>query len=316
MRKAFVRIVATCLVPLTSCLLGSSIARADHDTPPREVWAPQVDAERLASTDAPDGMVWIPAGWFRMGSDRRADEDAGPQEQPQRWVYLDAFDIDRYEVSNVHYVRFVLATGMVWPAYWRADPFPEKIARHPVIGVTWQEADAYCRWARKRLPTEAEWEKAARGSDGRIFPWGNEPAGWQKSNIAHPGSKRGFKYPPLANVDRYDRGVSPYGVYQMAGNVAEWVNDWFDPEYYRQAPAFNPLGPPFGEDKVFRGGSWNEDPEVARSAGRGAGGLGHRSYLLGFRCAKTTVSGEQRLANSNPSVLIDRGQATSAEQAR
>jgi len=306
--KSIAASAAACLVSLTSCLIGSSIARADHDTPPRETWAPQVEAERLASAGAPDGMVRVPAGWFRMGSDRRVDEDAGPQEQPQRWVYLDTFDIDRYEVSNVHYLRFVLATGMAWPAYWRADPFPEKMARHPVIGVTWEQADAYCRWAGKRLPTEAEWEKAARGSDGRIFPWGNEPAGWQKSNIAHPGSKRGLKYPPLANVDRYDRSVSPYGVYQMAGNVAEWVNDWFDPEYYGQAPAFNPPGPPFGEDKVFRGGSWNEDPEVARSAGRGAHEPTYRNYLIGFRCAKTPASSGQRVAHSHGSVTSVKAQ--------
>ena len=89
-----------------------------------------------------------------------------------------------------------------------------------------------------------------------------------KSNIAHPGSKRGFKYPPLANVNRYDKGVSPYGVYQMAGNVSEWVADWFDPEYYQRSLSDNPTGPIAGELKVFRGGSWNEDPEVARSAGR------------------------------------------------
>ena len=221
-----------------------------------------------------------------MGSDPKVDRAAGPQEQPQRPVSLDAFEIDRYEVTNVHYLRFVLATGTAWPPFWMQDPFLEKMSSHPVIGVTWEEADAYCRWAGKRPPTEAEWEKAARGKDGRVFPWGNEPAGWMKSNIAHPGSKRGFKYPPLANVNRYDKGVSPYGVYQMAGNVSEWVADWFDPEYYQRTRSDNPTGPAAGELKVFRGGSWNEDPEVARSAGRNAGTPDHRSYLIGFRCAQ------------------------------
>ena len=120
-----------------------------------------------------------------------------------------------------------------------------------------------------------------------MFPWGNEPAGWIKSNIAHPGSKRGFKYPPLANINRYDKGVSPYGVHQMAGNVSEWVADWFDPEYYQRSLPDNPTGPVAGELKVFRGGSWNEDPEVARSAGRNAGTPDHRSYLTGFRCARS-----------------------------
>ena len=266
--------------------LGLGVADADHERPARQRWAPQLEAERLAVVDVPSGGVTIPAGWFKMGSDPKVDEDAGPQEQPQRWVYIRAFEIDRYEVSNVHYLRYVLASGVEWPPYWREAPFPEKMVRHPVMGVSWDDAAVYCRWVGKRLPTEAEWEKAARGADGRIFPWGNEPAGWGKSNIAHPGSKRGTKYPPLANIDRYDRGLSPYGVYQMAGNVSEWVSDWFDPEYYQQGTSFDPEGPVVGEQKVFRGGSWNEDPEVARSAGRGARLPHDHSYLTGFRCAR------------------------------
>ncbi|MBM4123616.1 MAG: formylglycine-generating enzyme family protein [Nitrospira sp.] len=272
---------------LASSLIAISSLQADHDTILHDPWEPQIEAERLAAQDVPEGMVPVPAGWFPMGSDHYKDVDAGPQEQPQRWVYLDAFDMDRYEVSNIHYLRFVLATGAAWPSFWKQAPFQEKIAFHAVIGVSWVEADAYCRWAGKRLPTEAEWEKAARGTDGRLFPWGNQPAGWLRSNIAHPGSKRGVKYPPLANVERYDRGVSPYGVYQMAGNAAEWVADWFDPEYYQYGTGFNPTGPEFGEDRVYRGGSWNEDPEVARSAGRGAKPPDHRSYLIGFRCARS-----------------------------
>jgi iron(II)-dependent oxidoreductase len=237
--------------------------------------------------EVPGGMVLVPAGEFLMGSDPHRDRAAGPQEQPQHRVFLDAFKIDRYEVSNVEYLRYVLATGADWPQFWRGKPFADKMALHPVINVSWEEADAYCRWVGKRLPTEAEWEKAARGDDGRMFPWGDEPAGWIKSNIAHPGSKRGAKYPPLANIDRYDKGVSPYGVYQLAGNVSEWVSDWFDPEYYRRSPDRNPQGPERGDLKVFRGGSWNEDPEVARSAGRNGGEPARRSYLTGFRCAQS-----------------------------
>lgn len=232
-----------------------------------------------------------------MGSDPRKDRAAGPQEQPQHEVYLDTFRIDRFEVSNLDYLRFVLGTGADWPKFWRENPFSEKAALHPVINVSWHEADAFCRWASKRLPTEAEWEKAARGVDGRIFPWGNEPAGWIKSNIAHPGSKRGFKYPPLANINRYDKGASPYGVYQMAGNVSEWVSDWFDPEYYRHSHDKNPQGPMAGELKVFRGGSWNEDPEVARSAGRNGGPPDRESYLTGFRCAQSAGDGNAEVSN-------------------
>jgi len=277
-------------------------ARADHESsvqPP--LWAPRDEAERLGAMEVPGGMILVPAGSFLMGSDPRKDRAAGPQEQPQHQVYLDVFKIDRFEVSNVEYLRFVLGTGADWPKFWRENPFPEKAALHPVINVSWYDADAFCRWAGKRLPTEAEWEKAARGVDGRIFPWGNEPAGWIKSNIAHPGSKRGFKYPPLANINRYDKGASPYGVYQMAGNVSEWVSDWFDPEYYRQGQDKNPLGPKNGVLKVFRGGSWNEDPEVARSAGRNGGLPDRESYLTGFRCAKSEDdgSGEASIVDQN-----------------
>ncbi len=280
--------VLSCLLPLASCLVAWSVAHANHESskqPP--LWTPLDGPERLAAMDTPGGMVSVPAGWFLMGSDLKVDRAAGPQELPQHRVYLDAFEIDIYEVTNVDYLRFVLATGADWPQFWRESPFPEKAALHPVINVSWLDADAYCRWTGKRLPTEAEWEKAARGEDGRVFPWGNEPAGWIKSNIAHSGSKRGFKYPPLANVNRYDRGVSPYGVRQMAGNVSEWVSDWFDPEYYQRGHNDNPRGPETGDLKVFRGGSWNEDPEVARSAGRNGGEVDRRSYLTGFRCARS-----------------------------
>ncbi|WP_447972375.1 formylglycine-generating enzyme family protein [Nitrospira sp. Kam-Ns4a] len=275
--------VAACLLAILPS--GSGLASHDRPTWP-PLWTPLVEVERLAAMEAPEGMVPVPAGWFLMGSDPRQDPDAGPQEQPQHWVYLDAFEIDRFEVTNVHYLRFVLATGAAWLPYWTGEGFPEVRAWHPVIGVSWYEADAYCRWVGKRLPTEAEWEKAARGVDGRRFPWGNQPAGWGRSNIAHAGTKRGLRYPPLANVNRYERGVSPYGVYQMAGNVAEWVADWFDPAYYRHSPISNPRGPAQGTDRVVRGGSWHEDPEVARSAGRGAVAPEHRSYLIGFRCAR------------------------------
>ena len=286
------------------CLTGVP-AIANHESskqPP--LWTPLDEAERLATIEVPEGMVLVPAGWFLMGSDPNKDRAAGPQEQPQHQVYLDAFQIDLYEVSNVDYLRFILATRADWPPFWREQPFPEKMARHPVINVSWQEADTYCRWAGKRLPTEAEWEKAARGVDGRIFPWGDEPAGWIKSNIAHSGSKRGFKYPPLANVNRYDKGVSPYGAYQMAGNVSEWVADWFDPEYYRRGTNHNPKGPGSGNIKVFRGGSWNEDPEVARSASRNAGEPDRKSYLTGFRCAKSGKSYQPSAISYQPTPTL------------
>lgn len=269
------------------CFVMSAVALADHEASKQpDLWIPLDEAERLAIMEVPGGMVLVPEGPFLMGSDPHKDRAAGPQELPQHEVHLDAFWIDRYEVSNVNYLLFVLGTGAEWPQFWRERPFSEKIALHPVINVSWYESEAYCRWSGKRLPTEAEWEKAARGENGPVFPWGDEPAGWIKSNIAHAGSKRGFKYPPLANIYRYEKGISPYGVYQMAGNVSEWVSDWFDPHYYQRGVNMNPKGPETGEMKVFRGGSWHEDPEVARSAGRNAGLPERKSYLTGFRCAR------------------------------
>jgi iron(II)-dependent oxidoreductase len=262
-------------------LVSSTAVRADHLSPKHDPWAQPWEMERLALLEVPEGMVPVPGGPFLMGSDPKMDRAAGPQEQPQRPVSLEAFEIDRYEVTNVHYLRFVLATGTTWPPFWMQDPFLEKMASHPVIGVSWEEANAYCRWVGKRLPTEAEWEKAARGRMGDFNRPGDE-------NIAHPGRSAGSNI-RLANVNRYDKGVSPYGVYQMAGNVSEWVSDWFDPEYYQRNLSDNPTGPATGELKVFRGGSWNEDPEVARSAGRNGGTPDRRSYLTGLRCAKSAL---------------------------
>jgi iron(II)-dependent oxidoreductase len=243
-------------------------------------------------------MVTVPAGWFLMGSDPKVDRAAGPQELPQHRVYLDAFEIDRYEVSNVEYLRFVLATGATWPRFWREEPFPEKMARHPVINVSWAEADAYCKWAGKRLPTEAEWEKAARGEDGRIFPWGSESAGLTRANFGRTGlsgpvrdrPERLLLYPPLISVDKYENAVSPYGLHQTIGNVAEWVADWYDPDYYKVAPDRNPQGPATGTQKAFRGGGWMDSTTTMRVAMRNGTDPTTKINWLGFRCAKSVES--------------------------
>ena len=225
----------------------------------------KIAAERV-KLPAKDEMVRIPAGWFLMGSDKKVDRSAYQPEFPQRKVYLDAYDIDKYEVTTVQYLKFVLATDRPPLLDWQYDGgnFQESMASHPVMHVSWHDADAYCKWAGKRLPTSAEWEKAARGEDGRIYPWGNQPAGLSRANFGRTGlsgpvrdrPERLLLYPPIISVDKYENAVSPYGVYQMSGNVAEWTADWYDPNYYKAAPDRNPKGPERGTQKAFRGGGW------------------------------------------------------------
>jgi formylglycine-generating enzyme required for sulfatase activity len=216
-------------------------------------------------------MVLVPAGEFWMGSDESADE------QPRHRVGLDAYYIDKYEVTNAFYKRFMEATGRAAPGYWNNTSFNGE--SQPVVGVSWHDADAYCKWAGKRLPTEAEWEKAARGTDGRKYPWGEQ---WDSSR-ANAGDKLGKTAP----VGSYPSGASPYGVHDMAGNVWEWVADWYDKDYYKRSPERNPTGPDSGWNKVLRGGSWYDDPFFAlRTASRGNVTPVLRNDLIGFRCAR------------------------------
>jgi iron(II)-dependent oxidoreductase len=261
-------------------------------------WTPE--GKRLAAQrvtlPAKDEMVRIPAGWFLMGSDKKVDKLAYQTEVPQRKVYLDAYEIDKFEVTTVQFLKFVLATNRPPLIDWRYDGgnFQESMASHPVMHVSWYDADAYCRWAGKRLPTEAEWEKAARGTDGRIYPWGNQPAGLSRANFGRSGlsgpvrdrPERLMLYPPIISVDKYDNGVSPYGVYQMAGNVAEWVADWYDKDYYKHAPERNPKGPDTGTQRGFRGGGWIDSTPSVRAAQRNGTDPNTKMNWLGFRCAR------------------------------
>jgi sulfatase modifying factor 1 len=261
-------------------------------------WTPEgkkVAAVR-AKLPAFDDMVKIPAGWFLMGSSKKVDHSAYPPELPQRKFWVDAYEIDKFEVTTVQLLRFVLATNRPPLLDWRYDGgnFQEAMASHPVMHVSWYDADAYCRWAGKRLPTSAEWEKAARGEDGRIYPWGNQPAGLSRANFGRTGlsgpvrdrPERLLLYPPIISVDKYENGVSPYGVYQMAGNVAEWTADWYDANYYKTAPDRNPKGPAQGTQKAFRGGGWIDSTPTVRAAQRNGADPNTKMNWLGFRCAR------------------------------
>jgi sulfatase modifying factor 1 len=260
----------------------------------------KIAAERVANWAPKEAMVVVPAGEFLMGSDKRVDRNAYRSELPQRRVYLDAYEIDKFEVTNLQYLKFVLATGRNPQIDWRYDGgnFQETMAHHPVMHVSWYDADAYCKWAGKRLPTEAEWEKAARGEDGRIFPWGSESAGLTRANFGRTGlsgpvrdrPERLLLYPPLISVDKYENAVSPYGLHQTIGNVAEWVADWYDPDYYKVAPDRNPQGPATGTQKAFRGGGWMDSTTTMRVAMRNGTDPTTKINWLGFRCAKSVES--------------------------
>lgn len=263
-------------------------------------WSPegkQLAMQRVAEWRPKEEMVLVPAGPFLMGSDKKIDRNAYKTEMPQRTVYLDSYEIDKYEVTALHYLKFVLATGRLPQLDWRYDGgnFQESMANHPIMHVSWTDADAYCRWAGKRLPTEAEWEKAARGEDGRIFPWGNQMAGLTRANYGRTGlsgpvrdrPERLLLYPPIISVDKYDNAASPYGVRQMAGNVAEWVADWYDKDYYQRAPDRNPKGPETGANRAFRGGGWIDSTPTVRAAQRNGAPPETKMNWLGFRCARS-----------------------------
>ena len=186
-----------------------------------------------------DGMVLVPEGEFVMGQDRGA---SGDDERPQRRIWLDAFYIDRLEVTNAQFKAFCDATNRIYPnnPNWDSEYFLGKPER-PLVNITYEQARAYCDWAGKRLPTEAEWEKAARGTDGRIYPWGNV---WEEGLANLAGDNRGAdRFYRTAPVGSFPRGASPYGAEDMIGNVWEWVADWYDETYYARAPQRNPLGP-------------------------------------------------------------------------
>ena len=255
-------------------------------------------------------MVYVPAGEFEMGS-----EDGNSDEQPIHTVYLDAYWIDKYEVSNKMFTMFVEETGyqtdaekygsswvyadgerdQVEGADWEHPQGPGSslsgLGLHPVVHVSWNDADVYCDWVGRRLPTEAEWEKAARGEDGRTYPWGNQEVEGNLLNYADvyldvdwADSTEDDGYETTAPVGSYPDGVSTYGAMDMAGNVWEWVADLYDEDYYSSSPNENPEGAASGENSVLRGGSWSYNDWNVRSANRYGHNPGYVDSDIGFRC--------------------------------
>lgn len=243
-------------------------------TPSEPLDSSQISREEPVQED----MVLIPAGPFIRGTDHD-----GFDERPQRTLVLDAFAIDRYEVANFFYQQFVDATG-----HRKSGP-PSRYAKNmskmrginqPVVYVSWEDAEAYCHWKTKRLPTEAEWEKAMRGTDGRLWPWGNveQPNGanWARVQDGHDVA---------APVGAVLTDKSPYGVMDGAGNVMEWVSDWYAESYFKETPARNPQGPEFGTFRVLRGGGYATTGADIRITSRSKMVADFRDETIGFRCA-------------------------------
>jgi formylglycine-generating enzyme required for sulfatase activity len=242
------------------------------------------------------GEVEIPAGLFLRGS---GDEVGLPDERPQRELYLSGFRIDIAPVTFGDFSSFIADGGYERRELWSEEGWEVRSREgwerprflgdpqwahvtgleQPACGICFFEAEAYARYVRKQLPTEAQWEKAARGTDGRIYPWGNE---WDEGRCSFRGGPRRAAPP----VGSFPRGASPYGALDMTGGVWEWCADWYDPVYYSQAPGRDPMGPERTGLKVARGGAWNALPLQNRTANRNAWKPGARFSNLGFRCAR------------------------------
>ncbi len=252
-----------------------------------------------------------------MGSP--AGTDGFDDERPQRRIYVGAFWIDRYEVTNADYFAFVHNTGHPIPEHstplatlWAHGKPIAGIETHPVVNVSWLDAVEYCRWRDARLPTEAEWEKAARGPGDYLYPWGNEwdyrnansasywagrtvefesgaewEAFWIKGEGARISKEKGLRGEILTlPVGSFPQGANAFGLFDMAGNVSEWVQDWYHPNFYREGTLSDPTGPAHGAIKAMRGGSWLKPAKSLRTSDRDWGTMDSHPSGTGFRCAK------------------------------
>ena len=232
---------------------------------------------KMKTGDEGREMVQIPEGPFTMGSN-----DGDPDEAPEHQVFLKAFYIDLREVTQEEYARFARMTRRSMPKIELFEDDQSKVLKPELVAmsVSWDDARAYCKWAGKRLPTEAEWEKAGRGEGKRKYPWGDKFANG-RANV--DGAEDGFKY--LAPPGSFEAGRSPYGLYDMTGNVAEWVEDSYDEHLYKKAIYRDPKGPDDGQLKVVRGGSWRETEQNARLSKRFAAKHWRTDITIGIRCA-------------------------------
>ena len=239
----------------------------------------------LVCVAAEPGMTFIPGGEYMRGRTHTLPDDdlqwypeIMKDDRPVKRITVDAFYMDTYEVTSEQYEEFVRATRHRAPYHWPQGRLPEGYAKKPVANVSWDDASAYARWAGKRLPTEAEWERAARGmAEGRKYPWGDKnPAKADARFGAVDGPAEAGKSAP-----------NYFGLYDMAGNVWEWCSDYYEKDYYTRSPGSNPKGPEKGLYRVIRGGSWADVPKYLTCANRSWARAAERSPNIGFRCVKS-----------------------------
>lgn len=253
------------------------------------------------------GMAYVPGGEFWMGRIHMFKFDElnwtardRLDDQPAHIVALDAFYMDKYEVTNADYARFAEATSHKRPWQWKDGKIPAGRDKWPVYNVDWNDSAAYCAWAGKRLPTEAEWEKAARGGlDRKLYSWGDElgAGGGGEDEEAGPAKKKARYAAPDGPVAVGSYDPNGYGLYDMTGNVWEWVADWYERDYYGITPSKNPKGTETGTYRVIRGGGWTSTEQAQGAGYRSLLGVHYRNYAppsqisnaLGFRCAKDAV---------------------------
>jgi iron(II)-dependent oxidoreductase len=285
------------VVSFAVLLMAAASTQAPNGPKPSPELARHLAAIAMLAQPAP--VVTVPAGHFTLGSRRIDDDPYGlwtqfdDTELPQKQVWLDEFTIDRDEVSLGEYLAHLAQRRLhppeelqklLWHVITVHSVADRTLARWPALYVTWHEAADFCASQEKRLPTEAEWEKAARGTDALLFPWGDSAPDGERAMF---GQHHVHEIPILAAVDSHAAGRSPYGLHHMAGNVAEWVQDWFGLDYYAYMPGKNPQGPAGGRYKSVRGGSWKSKIIMLRTATRSGFGPDQRSATIGFRCAQS-----------------------------
>ncbi|MBH0198700.1 MAG: SUMF1/EgtB/PvdO family nonheme iron enzyme [Nitrospira sp.] len=287
-KLVFLFVVLACAaMPIIAILRGTTVTPYEKPTSGTAADVELVAESAPGEEPIPSEMVAIAAGPFVRGT-----ENGGFDERPTRTIHLDEYSIDRFEVTNHQYQQFVVATGH------RKPGLPSRYAKsgakvrgvnQPIVYVSWDDAEEYCRWKGKRLPTEAEWEKAMRGTDGRLWPWGNkeQPDGANWARV-----KDGYEV--SARVGTFQIDKSPYGVMDGAGNVMEWVADWYDETYYKSSPDRNPPSPEYGTYRVLRGGSYTTTGADVRITSRSKMMPDFRDETIGFRCANSTNSGQEK----------------------